>query len=251
MSTAREVALRVLLDAETHRGTDLKDLLDGALSRATLTDADSRLTTELVYGTVRWRRRLDMIINAFAKHPRRISRVGRVVLRLGVYQLLFLDRIPPHAAVYETVALARAVRVEPSFVNAILRAVQRDGDPVTYPDRERHPVAYLARRYSYPDWLVARWVAEQGVEEAESLCAAYNRPAPLHLRTNLLRTTREVLSSRLQSDKVNVMAGRYTETALFVDHLPPLTRYAPFCEGLFTVQDESSQLAVELRGRRS
>lgn len=239
---AREVAVRTLLQAEKLHRPDLKELLDPALS--TLSEPDARLVTELVYGSVRWRRRLDLIVHTLSVHPRRISPEARILLRLGIYQLLFLERIPPHAAIYETVALARRFGVHPGFVNALLRSVQRNGDPVRYPDPQRHPVAFLVRRYSYPDWLVRRWVTQWGLPEAENLCIAYNTPAPLHLRTNLLKISREELSRRLQNDKVSVTQGEYSPTALGVDRLP--LRSTSFSEGLFTIQDESSQLVTEL-----
>lgn len=241
---AREVAFRTLLAAERRGRLDLQELLDAALRRAALSEVEARLAAELVYGSVRWRRRLDMAINALVPCPRQVSPEARVLIRLGIYQLLFLERIPPHAAVYETVALARRFGVDPGFVNALLRAVQRNGDPVKYPDRQRHPVAFLVRRYSYPDWLVRRWVAAWGLDEAEALCVAYNTPAPFHLRTNLLKTTREELSRRLQDDNVSVTRGEYCRTALVTKRLPIPS--VSFSEGLFTVQDESSQLVTEL-----
>jgi 16S rRNA (cytosine967-C5)-methyltransferase len=246
MPNARETALRVLLEAETRRRADVRERLDAALVRSALSPEDRRLATELVYGVVRWRRRLDAIVNTLAEHPERISRPARCILRMGVYQLLLTERIPAHAALYEAVALAKRFRVSSGFVNALLRAVVRNGDPVKYPDATRHPVAYLARRYSYPDWLVARWVSVHGAQEAESLCAAYNEVPPMCLRTNVRRGTREALLVALAEERVRARPGRYTDTAVHADGLPPLADLEAFRAGWFSVQDEGSQLAAVL-----
>lgn len=245
-STAREIAFHALVDAETRHGVDLKDVLDARLRTGALSDEDRRLATELVYGVVRWRRRLDMIVNTLARKPGRISRRTRCLLRMGVYQLLLMDRIPPHAAVHETVSLAHRHHCEPGFVNAILRAVAQSGDPVRYAERARHPIAFLTRRYSYPDWLVERWVEQHGVDDAEAICVANNHPAPLCLRSNSLRTSREGLIALLRDASVDASPGAYSDVAIYAMRLPTLTEYAPFVQGLFTVQDESSQLLTEL-----
>ena len=243
---ARRTALRVLIDTERRHGRELKPGLDAALSASDLTPQDLRLAAELVYGSVRWKRRLDRITNNLARRPDRISAEGRCLLRMGIYQLLLMDGIPPHAAVYETVELAAGTGVPRGFINAILRQVQRDGDPLRYPDRDEKPVQFLGARYSYPDWIVQRWVDRFGVDEAERLCVAHNEPAPMTLRTNLRRTTRPELVQALIAADVRAEPGRHTDTAVHAAHVPPLPDFEPFAEGLFTVQDESSQLVTQL-----
>ncbi|MDA1191135.1 MAG: 16S rRNA (cytosine(967)-C(5))-methyltransferase RsmB [Candidatus Poribacteria bacterium] len=243
--TPRELAFRVLMTAQDGE-TEIKDLLDTWFTQEGLPPADRPFATELIYGTVRWRRRLDGVIDALADDPKAIKPTARQVLRLGVYQLLRMDNVPDHAAIHETVELARRMRVAPAFVNALLRKIQRDGDPNPPTLKEQNPVRHLAERYSYPDWIVRQWVNRFGFEEAEQLCAVQNEPAPLVLRTNLLRTTRRKLIGELQELGATATEGSLTNTAVVTSNLQSLNTVEPFQRGDCTVQDESSQLAVVL-----
>jgi len=244
--TARELATRVLLDAHRRGYRELKAHVDRALDRAGLSAQERRLSAELVYGVVRWKRRLDGVVNTLAKRPDRVSNEARCILRLGIYQLLLMDGIPPHAAVHETVEMTRLLGVPHGFVNALLRAVQREGDPLRYPARDKNPVEHLGLRYSYPDWLVRRWIRAYGLDEAEEICVSHNARAPLTLRVNTVRTSRSELIAELSATGAHVDAGQFASTAIVTDRLPSLSQYKPFIDGLFTVQDESSQLVTEL-----
>ena len=174
---------------------------DGALhhylARAGLTGRDAALASRLVYGTVQNQMLLDWYLRRFSS-----VRLGKIAprvlicLRMGLYQLILLDKIPAHAAVDETVALVRrhchANDRTVSFVNAVLRraaqAVQEDALPaLDCPDKE----SYYALRYSHPEWLVRLWSKQFGRKMAERICRADNADTPVSVRVNTLRTTPE------------------------------------------------------------
>ncbi|MDR7445364.1 MAG: transcription antitermination factor NusB, partial [Armatimonadota bacterium] len=168
MRDAREVALRILHRVEAE-GAFSNVLLGNLRTRAELSDRDVELVTALVLGVLRWRARLDyalqhLLTTPLEDLPLRI----RLILRMGAYQILFLERIPAYAAVSESVALARRYGHPGTvaLVNAVLRRLAREAEPPPPPD----PLEALAVRQSHPRWLVERWVARWGRAEAERLC---------------------------------------------------------------------------------
>lgn len=181
-SPARRVALDVL--ARTRRGgATLADALSGA-DVAALEPRERGLLHELVLGTLRRRGWLDHVLQALAERPLARTPAGlRDVLRLGAYQLLFL-RVPDHAAVSESVELARSVAARGAgFVNAVLRRLQREGAPAE-PDPEKEPLAWLTTAGSLPRWLAERWLERGGAEEAVARGRALLEAPPVHLRFN-------------------------------------------------------------------
>lgn len=189
--SARRLALEVLLRVERDRAY-ANLLLDARLSRSDLSPADRGLATELTYGVLRWRGRLDWMLQACLDRPLpAVEAEVLTLLRLGAYQLLFLDRVPAFAAVKETVELGKRRRGTgvAGLVNAVLRRLQRTRDTIPWPDPLRNPTAYLATVWSHPVWLVERWVKRFGEEEAIRLFRADNEAPPLTLATNALRAT--------------------------------------------------------------
>jgi 16S rRNA (cytosine967-C5)-methyltransferase len=173
------------------------------------------------------------------------------VLRLGVYQILFLDRVPPHAAVDESVKLARKYghAGTAGLVNGVLRKMLREREAVPDPlTRIGDPVERLAVAYSHPRWLVERWQARFGEEDTRALLAANNRPRTLGLRVNLARTDRETLRRALEERRLPVEASPWTRLSLraATDLVP--ASLPEFEAGHFFVQDEGETLVVELLG---
>jgi len=211
-------------------------------------EADRRLLFELVQGVLRWRGRLDYVLARFSRLP--LSRLAPPVLdilRLGAYQLLFLTRVPARAAVDESVKLAG--RYPPhvrGFVNAVLRAVAREGAGVSFPDPEAEPVAYLAACYSHPSWLAERYLARFGLEEARALLSANNAQPPLTARTNTLRTTRAELAEHLKAEGVGATPTRFSPEGLTLIGAGEPGRLKSLAEGLFQLQDEAAQLVSHL-----
>lgn len=246
VAQARFEALRILVRVEGDRAfADIA--LEHALDRAVLDPRDAALCTEIVYGTLRWLRHLDWRLGAHLHRPlARLDPWVRALLRLTAYQVLFLDRVPRWAAVDEAVSLAKLKSRTPGpaeFVNAVLRALTRaPGSPALPAD----PVQALGVRWSYPDWIVARWVARYGAPDAEAFMAAGNERPPVALRANRLRIDREALATRLRDeDLAEARPARLAPEGLVLEK-GAAARLAPFAEGWCTIQDEASMLIGRL-----
>lgn len=220
--------------------------LAGAAER--FDERDQRLLRELAFGTLRWLRRIDHVLErASARHMEEIQPELRAVLRVAVLQLLFLDRVPAHAAVSEAVdqASQRSHRGGASFVNAVLRRIAREPSLAAWPVQESDPVRRLAIETSHPDRLVARWLERYGAAAAAALLDADNRPKPLHLLAFRDRGGRELLAEELIDAGLEVEPSRLSPVGLTVRAGNPFATRA-FERGLFYVQDEASQAAALL-----
>ena len=246
VSQARYEALRILIRVEQDKAfADIA--LEHALEAARLDPRDAALCTEIAYGTLRWRRHLDWRLAPHLKRPlAKLDPWVRALLRLTAYQLLFLDRVPRWAAVDEAVSLARLKARQPGpaeFVNAVLRALTRSPGPPPLP---APPAEAMGVRWSFPDWIAARWIARYGHAEAEALMAAGNERPPLTLRANRLRIDRESLARRLRDeDLAETRPTALAPEGLVLEKGVP-ARLAPFTEGWCTVQDEASMLIARL-----
>ncbi|HVN64475.1 MAG TPA: transcription antitermination factor NusB, partial [Candidatus Binataceae bacterium] len=214
--------------------------------------ADRRLITRLVLGTTAWRARLDYEIEQLAGRPALgIQPQVLMILRMGLFQLRFLDRIPPHAVVDTSVALAKmtdAARIGAGFINAMLRRAARE--TISLPARGRDEAQWLAISYSHPRWLAERFIQSFGVEDAEHLMAADNEAAPNTIRLNLSRGSHAELTEKLETDGIRIAKeGRAPET-LILDGAPDFTSRA-WREGLFHAQSETSQLVARMLGART
>jgi 16S rRNA (cytosine967-C5)-methyltransferase len=246
---ARRVAQEVLVRVDTTAAfADV--LLAARLAGTALPAADHALATRLVYGTLAWQGRLDHHLRALVQMPlERLDPPVRAALRLGLYQLLFLDRIPAHAAVDTSVRLARdAGRGAAGLVNAVLRRAARAGrDGLSLPDPARDPLGRLAVEWSHPRWLVERWAAELGPDELPALLAAHNEPAGTALRVNRRRTTPAALAAELGAAGLYAVPGRWAPDALVVRHGGAALRALPaWRNGAFTFQGEAAQLVTAL-----
>jgi 16S rRNA (cytosine967-C5)-methyltransferase len=249
-AAARTAAAHVLERVE--RDGAFADLaLEGALARHPLASRDAALATELVHGTLRWQRYLDWVL---APHSRRAlpSLDARVLalLRMAAYQIVFLARVPPFAAVDDAVALAGGKPGVPGFVNAVLRSFARRGAREREPAPPADAVDALAVRCSFPTWLARRWVARFGADEARALMLALNERPPLAIRANTLRLSREDLAQRLvREEGRSPRLAAYAPEGLIVDHGggPPAS-WKTFADGSCAVQDEASMLVARLAG---
>ena len=218
--------------------------LSGAFERCD--PRDHALLRELVLGTLRWLRFIDHVLVAASQRPlNRIQRPLLAPLRIGAYQLLFLDRVPAHAAVNEAVeqATSRTHTGGASFVNGVLRRIarspRRDAWPVDTADRTKR----LGVHYSHPDLLVERWLRTWGEERTIALLEANNRPKPLHLLSFRDRGGRAPLAEKLIDDDVGVEPSVLAPHCVTVRWGNPLDSEA-YRQGDFYVQDEASQLAA-------
>jgi 16S rRNA (cytosine967-C5)-methyltransferase len=224
-----------------------------AFSRERLTDdRDRALATDIATGVQRWRAAIDHLIVAFAKRPvERLDPEVLEILRLSVYQLIHLARVPASAVVDDAVNLTKRAgkKSASGFVNAVLRTVSRKRASLPLPPRPADPFTrdealdYLSITLSHPRWLADRWYDRLGFADAEAWCAFNNAPAPLTLRVNRIRTTPGEFAGRLAADGVRVRAARFAPDARIVEEGQPLRR--PGADsGLFVVQDEASQLVA-------
>ena len=241
--TPRHIALDILCRVE--RGAYLDRLLDA--QREHIRDPDGDLLQHLVRGTLTFRARIDHILTPYLKKP--LSRQHaklRNLLRLGVYQLQYLDRVPSYAVVSESVILARHVLGDPiaKLVNAVLRGVAENRKPVVFPDFDRDPVEYLTIMTSHPHWLVAQWIKRYGVDETRVLCEFNNAQPALTIRPNALRTTSDALREQL------ALEGIGTELAasglLAVSQVGHLFQSKAYFDGLFSVQGTGAAMVVPL-----
>jgi len=244
----REAALRILQAVDT-RSAFSDRMLDGAHAQARggPDPRDAGLMHELVKGTLRWRGRVD-----WALDPRVHIGLAKVqpwiknVLRMGAYQILFLDRIPPHAAVDESVKLAHKYGHPGTagLVNSVLRRLADEKDAIAVPNGD--DAASLAIWGSHPQWLVERWLQRFGIDATRALLLANNRAVPVGLRVNRLRGTREQLIERLAAEEVTATAAQYSPDLVWIEgHQAPGALLA-FREGWCTVQDESECLVGRL-----
>ena len=219
--------------------------MDRELTKGNLSGPDRGLFAELVFGVLRRQGTLDHILSGLLAQPlARQEPQVLIFLRLGLYQLLYLDRIPESAAVNESVNLAKQILPRSSgLVNAVLRNYLRHKDSVTYPDPVAAPAAYIAARHSHPAWLVKQWFSQIGEAETELLAEASSLQPPLTLRANTLLTTRSDLLDKFAANGITASPCRFSPSGILVEgrhHIPGLPG---FREGLFSVQDEASQMA--------
>jgi len=228
-----------------------------AHERATLSDdRDRALATEIATGVQRWRAALDhLIAHAARRSLERLDAEIVEILRLSVYQLQHLTRVPAAAVVDDAVELARRVgkKSAAGFVNAVLRSISRNRKTLPLPHRpesakDRGPALdYLSITLSHPRWLVERWLERHGFEATERWLQFNNEPAPLTLRANRFRIAPDDLAARLVENGVAVERGRFSDDALLIS--PRGAATLPD-HGLFVIQDEASQLVALLAGRR-
>jgi 16S rRNA (cytosine967-C5)-methyltransferase len=241
--SARGVALEVLVRAETTEAYADR-LLEALADRAGLGSRDRGLATELVLGTLRWQRRLDWALARASRRPLpALAPWVRALLRLTVYQLEFLDRIPPWAAVHEAVELAKARRSPgaAAFVNGVLRALAGESRPWPVPSAES-PVEALALRASQPTWLVERWWARYGPAEAEELALAMNTTPPVVVRANTLRLAVDAVAAALREAGAGPAPTQFAPEGLTLAEPGDIRRLRAFCDGSVTVQDEAAIL---------
>jgi 16S rRNA (cytosine967-C5)-methyltransferase len=243
-SNPRQAACSVLLRIQKE-GCYADQLMDRELSSGRLSGPDRGLFAELVLGVLRRQGTLDHVLSGLLAQPlARQEPQVLIFLRLGLYQLMYLDRIPESAAVNESVNLAKQLLPRASgLVNGVLRNYLRHKDTVTFPDPVAAPAASIAARHSHPAWLVKLWFSQIGEAETELLAEASSLQPPLTLRTNTLATTREELLEKFAANGITAAPCRFSPFGLMVEgrhHIPGLPG---FREGLFVVQDEASQMA--------
>jgi 16S rRNA (cytosine967-C5)-methyltransferase len=238
----REVALDVLLAVEKHQSYS-NILLNHVIKEHQLPPKDTALLTELTYGTIQRQYTLDYFLAPFLKKPKKLQSWVRQLLRLSLYQMVFLDKIPDRAVIHEAVEIAKRKghRGIAGLVNGILRSVQREGVPSL--DQISDPIERISIETSHPIWLVKRWVEQFGLERTKQMCEE-NLIAPVQtVRTNTVQLSREQLLDQLTNDGWNVQPSPIVPEGIR-SLRGNLAHSQAFNEGLLTVQDESSMLVA-------
>ncbi len=247
-SGPRGIAVKVLNRVE-RTDSYLDKVLDAELRSGELNDLDKGLLTELVNGVLRWQNRLDWVLNGFSHGNFAKSEINvKNTLRVSLYQILFLDRIPHAAAVNEGVDFIKRIRGDKpaGLVNAVLRNIIRNIDGIRYPDPAEDRVQHMAVFYSHPHWMVKRWLERFGHELTERLLVANNERPGMFLRINRLKISVEDFHARLDAQQIPYTKSSLLPHFVRVKTLSGIAQMDLFRNGMFTIQDVSGALPCQL-----
>lgn len=236
----RDAALSILIEINDNQAYS-NLLLHRTIEKYGIEAKDRGLLTELTYGTLQHRMTLDYYLEPFVRG--KLDKWVRELLRMSLYQIVYLTKIPPHAVVHEAVEIAKRrghKRIAPT-VNGILRSVLRKG--VRSLDTLEEGVAKIAIETSHPEWLIARWIELYGEEDATAMAHENNNPAPISMRVNTVKMTRDEAIAALESEGFEVSPGDIVGESLISNSGNPANTEA-YKQGLVTIQDESSMLPV-------
>ncbi|MDQ0230584.1 16S rRNA (cytosine(967)-C(5))-methyltransferase RsmB [Metabacillus malikii] len=242
LNNVRNVAVETLLQIEKNQAYS-NLLLNSMIKKYKVNEKDIGLLTELVYGTLQRRETVDYYLNQFLNNNKKIEIWVKILLRISVYQMVYLDRVPDRAILFEAVEIAKARGHKgiASFVNGILRSFQREGIPdlnLIKDDIER-----LSIKTSHPRWLIEKWIKQYGYQETEKMCEANLTPPSQTARVNIMKNSVEELYQQLTNDGVLVEYGDLSVDAI-KGLKGNLALTEAFQKGLLTIQDESSMLVA-------
>ncbi|MDP9750026.1 16S rRNA (cytosine(967)-C(5))-methyltransferase RsmB [Thermoanaerobacter pentosaceus] len=240
----RKIAYKILqevLSKEAYANISFNKHLKGR----ELKEVDRDFIKELAFGVIERKYTLDFILSFFVKKP--ADEKSKIFLEMGLYQLLYMDKVPSYAAINETVNIAKNVLgiKRANFINAVLRSYEREKEKVIFPDKERDLRKYLMVTYSYPDWIVERLLNNYDEEKAEALLKSLNEKPKICYRVNTLKIDIEDLKRLLVSHGIAYKKGYYLEEALYIDIKNPESHQL-YKEGLIYIQDEASMLVSKI-----
>lgn len=237
---AREIALKISYEIE-EKGAYSNIVLDEYLNnyREKLTLKDISLISELVYGVVTWKLTIDTILQKYSKTKlNKIAKWVLSILRIGIYQIVFLDKIPKSAAVNESVNLCKKYGFKSAnFVNAILRKVEKND----YEElkNEENTVERISKIYSMPTWLVEKFLKEYDLKTVEEICQYSNEKPMLTIRVNSLKTNQQEMIQKLEERKISYQEGE-VEGFIHLKNIKNVANLDLFKQGYFTIQDEGA-----------
>lgn len=236
----RDAALSILMEINNNQAYS-NLLLHRTIEKYNIEAKDRGLLTELTYGTLQHRMTLDYYLEPFVRG--KLDDWVRELLRMSLYQIVYLTKIPPHAVVNEAVKIAKRrghKRIAPT-VNGILRSILRKG--IRSLDQLEEGVAKIAIETSHPEWLIARWIELYGIEEATIMAHENNHPAAISMRVNTVKNSREEVVASLKEEGFEVRPGEVVPECLISESGNP-TQTTAYKTGCITIQDESSMLPV-------
>lgn len=229
-----------------YEGKFSNKLMQTMVDQSDMSEVDKRFVRTLVYGVLEKSMTLDYWLQTLSSVKlKKIEPRTQLIIKIGFYQIAFLERVPNSAAVDEAVKMTKKINFKSAgFVNAVLRSFIRLEGKLPYPDRNADQIQYLSVYYSHPDWLVSHWVKQFGVEKAEALLMADNEVPKISIRCNVLKTNIEALSKALEIEGYITKRHELLEEALILEKLgdKPLHRLEVFKNGHFFVQDLSAML---------
>lgn len=241
---ARNLAVKVLYKIDEEKSYS-NIVLDEVLNsnREKLTNKDIGFISELVYGVTTWRLTLDTIIQKYSKIKlKKIAPIVKNILRIGAYQILYLDKIPKAAAVNESVNLCKKYSVKSTgFVNAILRKIdKKDLDEL---NNIKNDIERISKLASMPEWIVKKLMSELGIEKAQEVCINSNIKPKMSVRVNKLKITKEELIKKLKENDIETEDG-ILDDFIYLNSVKNITNLEEYKEGLFTMQDEAAALTA-------
>ena len=233
-----------------HDNAFLNILLNHYFSFYQFDQKDKALIQEIAFGVTRNRKKLDYIIDQFLVNKTRVLDFNtRNILRVGIYQIFYLDRIPHYAICNESVQLSRKFHLQKkaSFINAVLRNAIRKMDKIKWPERYPETVEGISTFYSYPESMVRRWMIRFGLKKCLKICQESNKKANLCLRINTLNISQENFLEKLDQQNMTFKLGQYLpKDAVIVRKMIEIEHSSMYQEGLFSIQDEASLLVARL-----
>lgn len=244
----REIAMHSLLSICKDDGYS-NIVISQAIHKHKMEDRDRRFYTELVYGTLRYINYLDWII--FKISTRKLNKLDPIclaIIRMGLYQIFGMTKVPESAACNESVKLARKFGNVgmAKFVNALLRSSIRRRQELTIPSRDDNPLLYLALTYHQQEWLIREWIKEYGFDDTEKLCQYFDSIPTLCLRTNTTRISRDELIEQLKQEGLEAEKAAYSPEGIYVRDIPNISSVKALKDGLAIIQDEPSQLVAHV-----
>ena len=249
MKAPRHIALIILLD--WHKGPRTLDQSLEMHSKeiSGLQKNDRSLCNAIIFGVLRKRETIDWIIRSFSNTTiEKIDIISLYILRIALFQILYMDRIPAFAAIHNAVDISKALsgRKPSGFINAILRKAAENHSSISLPDEKTEPEKFISVNYSLPLWLSKKWIRAFGIHQTEHLCRQISIIPPITICCNRLKTNRDSLSEQLDLDVKNIqITGYATQGMCFSNPIRPVQELKAFQLGLFHVQDEGAQIVTE------
>lgn len=247
MDNARLVALKALLKVQYDDGYS-NIVLDNILNKSGLSKKDRSLTTAIFYGVLERRIELDYIISLYSKTKlKKLSKDNLEILRMGVYQIKYMDKIPNSAVINESVKLAKMRRQFKStgFINAVLRSIDNNLNNIRIPKEKDDMLLYLSIKYSCPKWIVKHFVDSYNMQNTQKILQSLSGRPPLIIRVNTLKNTTDELIEILKFEGINA-SRTILENALEINSIDSMSSIKAFREGRFHVQDLASQICCDI-----
>lgn len=250
IKNARELSVHILIDIFSQESF-ANLAIDNYLAESSLEKRDRAFVTQIVYGVIRHHNTLEWLINHLVgKKAAKIKPIIKSILLVGLYQIIYLDKVPDSAACNESSKLAGKYghKGVVGFVNGVLRNAARQKEQLPYPDITVDPIEHIVLKYSHPSWMVQRWIDRFGIEGTIQLCQKNNEPAKVWLRCNTLKIQMEQFVHSLQASEIQVKKSVYAPEGICVENIDKVANIPGFREGHFIVQDESSMVVGHIMG---